>query len=252
MGGVLATVGNTDFYIDNTASGNNDYWVEAVGNATPVAANQNTTGTTPGASGSCGGGSGGPNLTTSDKDIIALNGSQILYSGLPPQSCNASTDVLPSSISLNSTDVLTFQINLCNTGGQSATSVSVSDTMTNMQQVPGSANWGALYNGSSLTYDGSANSGLVDHYYVSGTAPNQTLTFKLSTPASPGNDIPAGSASTLTITGQLIAPQNTGSNIVRFSNSFTANFSSTQTVVRSTPLLPFFRGKGSPTINEVP
>jgi hypothetical protein len=247
---VVGSVGNVDFFNDASASGNNDYWVQSVGNATLVAASQNATGGTT-AGNSCGSGTGGPNLLPSDKDIIAINGNLVLNSGnQPPQACNGSTDVLPTGTTLQAADVLTFEINLCNTGGKSATTVSVSDVMVNLQMPTGAVNWSAYYNGSLLNYTGTSNTNTANTYYVTGTAPNQTLHFNLT--SDPSDSVLAGSVNTLTYKAQLVAPANTGSNVIRFSNSFTAYFSSTQTVNRSTPLLPFYRGKGSPTIIEVP
>jgi hypothetical protein len=243
-GAALATVGNVNSYNDTTAVGKNDYWVQSVGNATLVPADQNNSGTSPN---TCSGG-GNVNLLTSDKDIIAINGNTVLSSGnQPPQSCNATTDILPVDNYLNIGDVLTFQISLCNTGTDPATGITVNDVMVNLQQAGG--NWNAKYNGQALIYDGATNSGLVNHYHVTGTSPNQTLVFNLTSSA---DDVAVNSAGTLTYNAQLFAPQDTSGNIGRFSNQFTAYFNPSQSVARATPLLPFSLGKGIPTIREIP
>jgi hypothetical protein len=244
-----------------TSAGPYYYWVQSSsGSQTSpdkVAGNTNSSGgVSPTLSSSCSGsGSGGvANLLTSDKDIIARNGTAINYPNSGPQSCNATTDSLPSNVSLNVGDSVTFQINLCNSSSANpASQIQVTDNMTNLQRIPGSSDWGARYNGTSLIYDGTTNSGQANHYYVIGSAPNQTLVFNLSSPA---DNIGVNSAIPLTYQAQLITPPGASGNSSRFMNSFTAVFNPgsgpNQSVTRSTPYIPFYIGNGGPSIQEIP
>ena len=221
-----------------------------------VSANTNSTGgISPTLASSCfGSGFGGlANLLTSDKDIIARNGTAINYPNSGPQNCNATTDSLPSNVSLNIGDSVTFQINLCNTSASSSASqVMVTDHMNNLQQVPNSPDWGARYDGASLTYDGTTNSGQANHYYVTGTPPNQTLVFNLSSVA---DNVTVNSTIPLTYSAQLITASTSG-NSSRFMNGFTAVFNPgsgpNQSVTRSTPFIPFYIGNVLPSIKEIP
>jgi len=186
------------------------------------------------------------NLGDSDKDIVSVNGKAVAASA-----CNASTDPLPVGTSLNVGDNLGFQINLCNDYGQATTTgITVTDTMVNLQ-VP-AAGWQARYNGSVLSYDGACAATpnpAVNHYCVSGAAPNQTLTFNLSGPA---DNIAPGVIANVTFTAQLTAPVGTTQTQSRFQNSFNINYNGGLNLPKSTPWLPFYTGKGSPSINEVP
>lgn len=185
------------------------------------------------------------NLGDSDKDIVAVNGNAAAGTS---NACNSSTDALPSTTVLNAGDKLKFQINLCNDFGiGTASGIRVSDTMINLVTAPVTG-WNANYNGAALTYDGTTNSGLADHYFLSGTAPNQSLSFNLT---SSTDNINAGAGSTLTFEALLKSPGTSGS-IARFQNCFNIGYNSSLQVNRCTPLLPFFIGTGVPIIKEVP
>ncbi len=190
------------------------------------------------------------NLGDSDKDIVSVNGTAEAASA-----CNSFTDPLPANTTLNIGDNLGFQINLCNDQGQATTtSITVTDTMVNLQMP--SAGWQAKYTVGSvvtpLTYDGTVNSGSANHYYVSGTAPNQTLTFNLTKTA---DNIAAGAIANLTFTAQLTVPSGTTATQSRFQNTFNISYNGGgggSNLSRSTPWLPFYTGNGNPSIIEVP
>ena len=245
-----------------TSGGPYYYWVQSIsGSQTSpdkVAANTNSSGgISPTLAYSCSGSAsnGVANLLTSDKDIIAINGVGINYPNSGPQACNATTDALPSNVSLNIGDSVTFQINLCNTSASSpASQIVVTDSMTNLQQVPNSPTyWNAWYNGNALIYSSSPTAS-ADHYYVTGTAPNQSLVFNLT--GSGDNVLADGPPQSLTYQAQLITPAGATGNSSRFMNSFTAVFNPgsgpNQSVTRSTPYIPFYIGNVLPSIQEIP
>jgi hypothetical protein len=193
------------------------------------------------------------NIGDSDKDIVSVNYVPVIGSdSLPPHACNASTDPLPAGTFLNVGDNLGFKINLCNDYGLvPITGITVTDTMSNLQ-IPSAPGWNAKYNGNPLTYDGACAATpnpAVNHYCVSGTAPNQILTFNLTASS---DNILAGNIANLTFTAQLKVPSGTTQNQSRFQNSFSINYNSGLNLTKSTPWLPFYTGKGNPSIIEVP
>ena len=241
-------------YVDPiTTGGPYYYWVEAMDSLGHKSPDKIPSPTAVSPTVSCGGGPLGANLLPSDKDITQLNGSNIPYPNSGPQACNAQTDALPSSVTFKVGDNVTFQINLCNVSSSSpASNMSVSDNMTNLQQIPGSSDWSATYNGSPLAYDGTSNSGLSDHYYITGTAPNQTINFNLSRSA---DNVNANSTNVITYKAQMITPPGFSGNSSRFHNSFVVYFSSlgiNYNVSRATPYIPFYINTGGADIHEIP
>jgi GBS Bsp-like repeat/Viral BACON domain len=176
------------------------------------------------------------NLGDSDKDIVAVNDNPAAGASSP---CNSTTNPLPSTTVLKAGDKLKFQINLCNDNGTgAATLITVTDTMINL--VVPTTGWNAQYcNGGSCASVTPA---------VSGTAPNQTLTFNLTAPP---NNIAKGAIANITFEAILKAPNVTGST-ARFQNSFNITYNGGPQLGRGTPLLPFFIGNGPPTIIEIP
>jgi hypothetical protein len=166
--------------------------------------------------------------------------------------CNG-TDPLPSGKILNLGDRLKFSINICNDQGQApATAITVYDNMINLALPSGYSDFHAYYNGSSLQYDGTSNSGSANHYYITGTAPNQTLVFNLT---SNGDNIPAGNINNLVFEASLAVPSGFNGQSARFQNNFYLSYSNpnpSTTNVKGTPLLPFYTGSSVPTINEIP
>jgi hypothetical protein len=253
----IATVASSPYTDSGRGAGSYYYWVTAYNGGgessppTPISKDQNGNGLTP----PIGTFACLADLGNSDKDIASVNGTAVNGNS----ACNSSTDALPTTVSLKIGDNLGFRINLCNEQGEvAATGITVTDTMTNLQQVTGSPNWSAKYNGSTLTYDGACAATpnpARDHYCVSGTAPNQTLTFNLTAPADNiagkvGNVL--GGMGILTFTAQLTVPSGTTATQSRFQNSFRAKYNGAQTVNRATPWLLFYTGKGVPVIIEVP
>jgi len=178
-------------------------------------------------------------LSSSDKDIISKNGTAINYvnTGGPPQACNHSTDSVPTSTTFSLGNVLSFQINLCNninTSKATASNITVTDTLLNLQ-IP-SSGWNAKYNGVSITPT------------VTGSAPNQVLTFNLT-----AYTIPKNTVSTITFDAQLFTAA-TG-NSSRFENTFSISYNNGASQITqngNTPLLPFYIGSSAPVIKEVP
>jgi hypothetical protein len=75
-----------------------------------------------------------PNLANSDKDITAVSPVGIDTKFTNIESCNAVSDpvVLNGGKSFKVDDIVTFQINICNTGDEAALGVTVPDTLSNL------------------------------------------------------------------------------------------------------------------------
>jgi uncharacterized repeat protein (TIGR01451 family) len=71
-----------------------------------------------------------PNLSTSDKDVIQVNG----QNNTLDSPCNNTSDKVKFDgfTTFNSGDIIKFQINICNSGQANATAVSAVDTMTHL------------------------------------------------------------------------------------------------------------------------
>jgi hypothetical protein len=193
-------------------------------------------------------------LSTSDKDITVINGVAITGASMP-EACNGGTDDLPSATSLKLGDKLTFQINLCNKGNGSVSSIKVTDTMVNLKMP--AAGWNAKFDGTPLFYDGvkaSSYSPVADHYFAYGTVPNQTLVFNLATTA---HNLNGPGSSSITFDGQLAVPTGYSGSTARFQNGFIIYYNKATgepatPVTGFTPLLLFSIGGGVPTIIEIP
>jgi len=182
------------------------------------------------------------NLNTSDKDIVAINGVNI-GTGLGNQ-CSG-TDTLPVGTQLNLGNKVKFSINLCNSGTAPATGITVTDRMTNL--IMPSGGWNAKYD-SGTGEAPIASAGIT--LAVSGTAPNQILTFT-NVPNVPAAGDPPPAIRRITFEAQLSIPVNFSATSARFQNSFTATYNA-GTINKNTPLILFFTGQGIPIIIEVP
>jgi hypothetical protein len=238
--------GNTgnQTYVDTTSPSLYYYWVSAiVGGVETTKVAPNSGPSNPIQLNAC----ASPNVLVSDKDIIAVNGSKVIYpgnSGNDPIACNHATDALPSSISLKYGDILTFRINICNGSGTGPLSgISVTDNLINLKQAGGS--WGGQYCTSS---DNSVCSSPANFPTVAGSPPppNQQLTF-----AVPGI-IAAGGGTHILFNAQLTTPPGFTGSSARFQNSFCINYTGGGPVCSNTPLLPFSINGGVPIINEIP
>jgi len=188
------------------------------------------------------------NLNTSDKDIVAINGVNI-GNGLGNQ-CGV-TDALPSGLTLALGDVLKFSVNLCNSGVVDATAISLADTLLNLKEPAGG--WNAKYDdgaGEDALGSGGA-SGI--SLSVSGSEPNQTLTFS-GMPNVPAAAPPPG-IRRITFEAQLTVSPGYKASTARMQNCFRVdyNYGGGMTFATAcTPLLPFTTNLGTPTIIEVP
>ncbi|MFA5991448.1 MAG: PA14 domain-containing protein [Candidatus Doudnabacteria bacterium] len=210
------------------------YWVQAVGPGgttyTPVSSPYFPT-----AAVSC-----APNLVTSDKDIVAINGA-----GFSTGNCDG-TDPLPANTQLNLGDKLKFSINLCNNGSAPAIVTDLSDSLTNLIMPPGG--WNAKYDDG--TGEVSIDSALIT-LSESGTDPNKILTFgNLPTIPKPAV-ITSPAVRRITFEASLSVPTNFSATSARFQNSFSATYNSLM-INKFTPLILFYTGKGIPLIIEVP
>ncbi len=192
-------------------------------------------------------------LGDSNKVITAYNGNTFTGASQPP-TCGSNTP-LPASISPKTGDILTFAINICNDqGSATATQISVTDNLTNLQQPTGASGFSASYNGTGLSYDGVKSAGYSPasgHYAAIGSSPNQQLVFNLSSPA---YSVPPGAIRTLNLNAQLPAIASAGSRAY-FQNSSQINFNNsitTSSVTPFTPLQHFSSTNQAPVIQEQP
>ncbi|MEK7161542.1 MAG: hypothetical protein AAB729_02525 [Patescibacteria group bacterium] len=221
-------------YVDTTAPGLYYYWVTSVVTGLESVFVAPTTGSNPFGLNAC-----IPNLTSSDKDIVAINGN-----GFYTSNCNG-TDSLPAGTQLSLGDKIKFSINLCNSGSAVATGMFVTDRLTNLIMPPGG--WNAKFN------DGSgevpiASKGIT--LSVTGTAPSEILTFK-KIPNLPKPGATPPSVRRITFEAKLSVPTNFTASSARFQNGFIATYNE-GTISRYTPLMQFYTGKGIPTIIEIP
>jgi len=176
-------------------------------------------------------------LSTSDKDITAINGVSLSPA---PTACNNKTDALPNSTTLFQVgDLVTFKINICNNaptlGGLTASGVSVADTVTNLTAPAGG--WTAQF------CNGSSCSDITPT--VSGSSPNETLSFNLNNAS---YNIPPQEIRNIIITGK-VAPPATSVLYGRFQNVGRITYTGGTKLV-NTPLILFYNGTGVPTRNE--
>lgn len=202
----------------------------------------------------------------SDKDLLSVNGNTLPAS----TQCNNKTDSLPPSTVLRYGDVITFQINLCNSavvGGNAATNVYLFDTLTNLQKPSGGWNV-QFYNGSSwvtLTENVGQQSSCptpspsTGQYTVCGASPNQSIIANIS---SSTYDIPPNSSRSLKIDGQ-ISLINTTTTYGRIQNKVDVCYrrfvgdtgtcnSNGGSASFNTPLILFYNGIGVPDRKEQP
>ncbi len=93
-------------------------------------------------------------LSTSDKDITAASPNNITSTVIP---CNAVSDpvTLQGGKSFKVNDIVTFRINICNTGDRAATAVQVTDTLSNLSN-PGNFTYSGCASGSATIAKGGA------------------------------------------------------------------------------------------------
>jgi hypothetical protein len=178
------------------------------------------------------------NLTSSNKEITAINGSAV--SGASSYVCQGQTNPLSSTSLPNNGDAITFAINVCNNSASSyvpATITTLVDSMTNLQQPSGG--WNAQYC--------LANACSSVTPTVSGTAPNQTLTFTLN------KTVPFGvnAAPGILTYNAVITPQSSGA-YGRFQNGAIINYGSGLSYPVNTPLILYYNGTQTPIRNETP
>jgi hypothetical protein len=162
-------------------------------------------------------------FANADKDVTSVNGVAITNG-----SCNGGTDSVTKTFT--SGDAVSFKINLCNTGSSTASSITVSDELTNLAKP--ATGWNAKYNGANITPT------------ESGSSPNQTLTFTI-----PGS-ITVGSTKALTFDAVVTPPSPITNTIYRFQNI--ARISNTNGAwTASTPLYLFYAGSKVPSKQEV-
>lgn len=76
-----------------------------------------------------------PNISSSDKDVMSVAGR--INRTFSPLQCSGASEIatLPNNALFAPGDVITFQINVCNTGTQALSGVNVEDTFTNLSNI---------------------------------------------------------------------------------------------------------------------
>jgi hypothetical protein len=180
------------------------------------------------------------NLTSSDKDITAVNGANT--SAIACDGAFQGSYIGATAVKFYEGDTISFKINACNTSGQGpATSVSILDTLTNLEQ-PNNVKMA----GSNMVKDADCSTpSVANHYaYCPGT---KVVRFYLGT-------INTGSSVNITF-DSLISPASSIAS--RFNNSsvitYTRDASGTVgSRNANTPWLPYYSSTGVPTRTEVP
>lgn len=170
-------------------------------------------------------------LVTSDKDVTAINGVAVGS----PSACSAGTDALPN-VTFRVGDVVTYRINICNTGSDDISSISIVDQLTNLTQPP--SGWNAQYNGSPITETIAVDSP---------PAPNQKLNFTIPGTIHPSPTSPY--TGYLTFDAVVTKPAGTAT-LYRFQNTATISGSGVTWKV-NTPLYLFTTGSKVPQKFEV-
>ena len=178
------------------------------------------------------------NLSSSDKDIVAVNGASFSTSDCSGPGEN------PPALAYKVGDTIKFSINLCNTGAENATQIYIDDTLTSLERVDkGKALTDPLawnLNVTGLT--------LSSIQVLSGTEPNLVLRFNLS------GSIPHPGNAKLTFEAKTAAPAGFSGVSSRFQNSAVISYvktgASRVTKTTLTPLLLFVRIR-VPSIIEV-
>lgn len=138
-----------------------------------------------------------PDGSLSDKDLIQVSGK--IKKTFPAVACsaNSETAVLPNNVLFSPGDVVTFQINVCNSGEAAMTGVQIIDTLSNLSSPDNFSSESKCLN--KANYDG-----------------DKTITFYIT-------DVPAGGsgveACSVTFTAVVTAPGSTSSSLYRFQNS---------------------------------
>ncbi len=179
------------------------------------------------------------NIGNSDKDIVAVNGNAVAN----VQPCNGKTDALsPTTNLLQYGDVVSFQINLCNSSNSvTVTNVSLVDSLTNLQMP--SAGWGLQYfNGSGwVNLSSNCPASSSGQYCASGQQININLT-------SAAYNIPPQQVKNIRLNAKVALP---GSSVLygRFQNAVNFN-SSAGSQNLNTPLILFYNGTDVPIREE--
>jgi uncharacterized repeat protein (TIGR01451 family) len=133
----------------------------------------------------------------SDKDLIQVSGK--IKKTFPAVACsaNSETAILPNNALFSPGDVVTFQINVCNSGEAAMTRIQIIDTLSNLTSPDNFSSDSKCLN--NAIYDG-----------------DKTITFDIT-------DVPAGGtgvqACSVTFTAVVTAPGSTNSSLYRFQNS---------------------------------
>jgi len=147
------------------------------------------------------------NLAPSDKKIVSVNGSSY---------------TLGDSIKVG--DKLTFEVTLDNSAGEGvAANITITDNMINL--VKPSTGWNADYSNAAVTPS------------VSGTAPNQTLTFNL---ANSIYNVPAGAIRILTFDAEVAIAASFNGSTSRLQNFASISYNNGSSQVNKSVTTPLY------------
>ncbi len=193
-------------------------------------------------------------LDNSDKEITSVNSTPVSPAG---SVCDNQSQGLPTSIQLQSYDILTFAINACNDSGSSdATNIFITDHLGNYLKQPSGPNgFNPCYfdTGSTcqvadkLSYQGTNCTPTTGRYCYNNASSDPTLTFNLS---GASKDVPAGGRKTLTFQAQLVPTAGSASTFFRFQNSALVGFDGSTGKWVRTQLELFINGDNVPGRTE--
>ncbi len=188
-------------------------------------------------------------LSGSDKEITAVNSASV--STVSP--CDGKPNLLPSTVALKTGDMITFSINLCNSGNNTAGNITITDELTNL-----SSSTAAKYCDGGTCTNLTPGAGVGHYSVVGGTPPNEIIKFNLS---SASFNVSPSTVKNLIFTAK-IDPGSSTANYSRFQNSADICFSrfpgdtgscngfgGSQSV--RTNLLLFYNGSNLPDKQEV-
>ena len=173
-----------------------------------------------------------PDLSLSDKDIIAVGTATNPTSiyNVPGNPCSGTHEVIPNNRIFKNGEVVTYKINACNSGSENLTRINITDTMENLVYVPNSMSASPAGCASLTSQDGA------------------NINFNL-------NDIPAPASPSsptvcsITFRATITAPAGSPSALYRFRNTAILNTNQGVEYLR-TPYYLFSLGAGVPDRNE--
>lgn len=181
---------STTSFPHTTATASNNYYMVIAYNGTTPSADSNAE---LGNSLAC-----TPVIDASDKDVFRVDGK--IDKAFSPTACSGASEIasLPNNALFSAGDIVTFKINVCNSGSLPLSGVSVTDTLEKLTEPSTPTSSCTLTN---YSYDG-----------------NKTMTFNLSDIPAKDPDSSLPSVCSVTFTARVTAPGTATAALYRFQN----------------------------------